>query len=119
LRVDSVRDVEDLRLGCDPLDHAVAGADEAVLETEVAQKRDEARHRSASLPASTSPSRSWVGASATTRRPKSAAIRVVCGPIVTAGTSVPSAANERAAEPEASTTRSPSGTRSGRTSTVS
>src|SRR5438045_1685334 len=34
-------DVDDLRLWCDPLDHAVTGADEVVLEPEVAQKGDE------------------------------------------------------------------------------
>jgi hypothetical protein len=46
---DSVRNVDDLRLGRDPLDDAVAGADEVVLEPEVGQERDE--HRvSATLP---------------------------------------------------------------------
>ena len=38
---DPVRDVDDLRLGRDPLDHAVARADEVVLEPEVAQEADE------------------------------------------------------------------------------
>ena len=41
LRRDPVRDVDDLRLRRDPLDHAVAGADEVVLEPEVAQEGDE------------------------------------------------------------------------------
>ena len=41
LRRDPVRDVDDLRLGRDPLDHAVAGADEVVLKPEVAQEGDE------------------------------------------------------------------------------
>jgi hypothetical protein len=38
---DPVRDVDDLHLGRDPLHHAVAGADEVVLEAEVAQEGDE------------------------------------------------------------------------------
>src|SRR5205814_10350687 len=116
---DPVRQVEELHVGRNPLDHAVAGADELVLEAEVAQERDEASHRSASLTASTSPSRSCVGASATTRRPRLVATRVVCGPIDAAGTSTPSVANERAAEPEARSTRSPSGMCCGRTRVVS
>ena len=41
LRRDPVGDVDDLRLGRDPLHHAVAGADEVVLEPEVGQERDE------------------------------------------------------------------------------
>ena len=54
--------------------------------------------------ASTSPSRSWVRASATTSSPAARAARVVCGPIETAGSGAPSARTTRAAEPEASTT---------------
>jgi hypothetical protein len=38
---DPVRDVDDLDLGRDRLDDAVAGADEIVLEPEVAQEGDE------------------------------------------------------------------------------
>ena len=41
LRRDAVRDVDDLRVGCDPLDHAVAGSDEVVSEPEVGQEGDE------------------------------------------------------------------------------
>ena len=43
-RPDSVRDVEDLRLGRDSLDHAMAGPDKVVLEPEVGEERDERRH---------------------------------------------------------------------------
>ena len=42
-RWDSVRDVDDLDLGRDPLHHAVTRADEIVLEAEVCEKGDE-RH---------------------------------------------------------------------------
>jgi hypothetical protein len=45
LRRDPVRDVDDLDLGRDRLDHAVAGTDEVVLEPEVAQKGDEHARR--------------------------------------------------------------------------
>ena len=38
---DPVRNVDDLDFGRDPLDHAVTGAYEVVLETEVAQERHE------------------------------------------------------------------------------
>ena len=38
---DAVRDVDQLRVGRDPLDHAVAGADEIVLEAEVGEEGDE------------------------------------------------------------------------------
>ncbi len=40
-RRNSVRDVDDLRVGGDALDDSVARSDEVVLEPEVAQKRDE------------------------------------------------------------------------------
>ena len=40
-RRDPVRDVDDLRLRRDPLDNAVARADEVVLQPEIAQERDE------------------------------------------------------------------------------
>jgi hypothetical protein len=40
LRRNPVCDVDDLRVGSDPLDHAVAGADEVVLQPEVGQERD-------------------------------------------------------------------------------
>ena len=50
-----------------------------------------------------------MSASASTSIPASRAARVVSGPIDTAGMPVPSAAKARAAEGEASTTRSPSG----------
>jgi hypothetical protein len=43
LRRDPVCDVDDLRLWRDPLDHAMAGADEVVLEPEVGQERDHHR----------------------------------------------------------------------------
>ena len=43
LRRDPVRDVDDLRLRRDALDHAVAGADEVVLEPEVGEEGDEHR----------------------------------------------------------------------------
>ena len=42
-RFDAVRDVDDLDIGGNPLDHTVAGTDEVVLETEVGQKGDEAK----------------------------------------------------------------------------
>ena len=41
LRRDPMGDVDDLRVRRDPLDHAVAGPDEVVLEPEVGQERDE------------------------------------------------------------------------------
>ena len=41
VRLDPVRDVDDLDLGSDPLHDAVAGADEVVLEPEVGQERDQ------------------------------------------------------------------------------
>ena len=41
VRLDPVRDVDDLDLGRDPLHHAMAGADEVVLEPEVGQERDQ------------------------------------------------------------------------------
>ena len=40
-RRNAVGDVDDLRLGRDPLHHAVTRADEVVLEPEVGQERDE------------------------------------------------------------------------------
>ena len=40
-RGDPVRDVDDLHVGRDPLDHAVTGSDEVVPQPEVAQERDE------------------------------------------------------------------------------
>jgi hypothetical protein len=82
-RRDPVRDVDDVGLGRDPLDDAVAGADEVVLEAEVGQEGDEGGN-AASLTASTRPSRSCVAASATTRKPLAQAAatiaRPVCGP---------------------------------------
>ena len=45
LRRDAVRDVEDRRVARDPLHHAVADADEVVLEPEVGQERDRSRTR--------------------------------------------------------------------------
>ena len=95
LRRDPVRDVDDLDLGRDPLDHAVAGADEVVLEPEVGQERDE--HVSATV-TNRPPRRGRRGrASRPRRRPRGrlrAPPRVVCGPIETAGMSPPSAAND-------------------------
>ena len=41
LRLDAVRDVDDLGLRRDPLHHAVAGPDEIVLKPEVGQERDQ------------------------------------------------------------------------------
>jgi hypothetical protein len=41
VRLDPVRDVDDLDLGRDPPHHAVADADEVVLEPEVGQERDQ------------------------------------------------------------------------------
>src|SRR5258708_4535300 len=112
LRGDPVREVDDLDLGRNALDHAVAGADEVVGEAEVRQERDEAmlhvRDASAST-AATRPSRSCVSASPRTVRPTLSATCVVCGPIETAGRSPPIAAYARAAEPDASTTTSPAG----------
>ena len=83
LRRDAVRDVDDLDIGRDPFDHAVTGADEIVLQAEVRQERDEARHAAAE---STRAATSWsVPASATTSSPASRAASVVWGPIVIAG----------------------------------
>ena len=91
LRLDAVRDVDDAHLGRDACDHAVTGADEIVLQPEIGEERDDG-HRAdfiRSETAATRPARSCVGASATTRRPASPAIRVVSGPIVTAGAEPP------------------------------
>ncbi len=41
LRRDPMRDVDDLGIRCEALDHAVAGADEVVLEPEIGEERDE------------------------------------------------------------------------------
>src|SRR5206468_12056492 len=104
LRRDSVRDVDDVDLRRDALHHAVAGADEVVFEAEVRQERDESRHAAAE---STRPLASRVFASATTTMPSARAAAMVCGPIEIAGTDAPSQAQARAADGEASRTRSP------------
>ena len=82
LRRNPVRHVDDLRLGRDPLDHAVACADEVVLEPEVAQEGDE---HAREVTAASRPATSCVSASATTRTPASRAAALVCGPMLTAG----------------------------------
>src|SRR4029079_16690293 len=68
LRRDAVSDVDDLDFRCDPLHHTVAGADEIILQAEVRQERNEARHAAAEF---TRPGTSCVCASATTVRPAS------------------------------------------------
>ena len=60
LRRDAMRDVDDLRLRRDPLDHAVARADEVVLKPEVAQEGDE---HAREVTAATRPATSCVSAS--------------------------------------------------------
>src|SRR4029079_18622145 len=40
-RPDAVRDVDDAGVGCDARDHPVAGADEVVLQPEVAEEGDD------------------------------------------------------------------------------
>ena len=119
LRLDPVRDVDDLDLGRDPLHHAVAGSDEVVLEPEVGQERDQ--HVRATVTNRPRRRGRRGHASSPGRRPRGRP-RVPplssAGPIVTAGMSTPSAANERAAEPDASTTTSPSGGPDGRRSRV-
>ncbi len=106
LRGNPVRHVDDLRLRRDPLDHAVAGADEVVLKPEVAQEGDE---HAREVTAASRPATSCVSASATTRTPASRAVALVCGPMLTAGSSTPSRPKARAVEADASTTRSPVG----------
>ena len=86
---DPVRDVDDLRLGRDPLDHAVAGPDEVVLQPEVAQEGDE--HGPEPIAAS-SPATSCVVASRSTSSPASRAAALVWGPMLTTGMSSPSRA---------------------------
>ena len=54
-RADPVRDVDDLRVRRDPLQHAVAGADEVVGQAEVGEERDEHQRE---LTTSSKPSRS-------------------------------------------------------------
>ena len=93
LRRDAVSDVDDLHLRCNPLHHTVAGADEVVLQAEVRQERNEARHAAAE---STRPATLCVSASATTVSPAPSAAAVVCGPIVIAGRSEPSFAQAAA-----------------------
>ena len=100
-------DVDHPRVRRDPRDDAVTGADEVVLQPEVAEKADDHASTVAGdlpthgLTAATSPSRSCVSASASTSTPASRAARVVSGPIDTAGMPVPSAAKARAADGEA------------------
>src|SRR5262245_12341999 len=106
LRRNPVRDVDDLHVGRDPLHDTVTGADEVVAQPEIRQERDEARHAAAE---STSPSTLCVFASATTLTPAARAAPVVCGPIVIAGTPERSAPQARAADADASNTRSPLG----------
>src|SRR6185503_2770217 len=126
LRRDAVRDVDDLRVRRDRLDHPVAGADEVVLKPEVGKERDhhgpgayDVRAAGAAREtASIKPSRSCRRASAMTSTPAASATRVVSGPIETAGNSSPSCASASAADAEARTTRSPSGSGSGLSPTV-
>ena len=103
---DPMRDVDDLRLRSDPLDHAVTGADEVVLKPKVAQEGDE---HAAEPIAARSPATSCVAASRTTSTPASVAACVVNGPMLIAGMSTPSRPKALAADADASTTRSPSG----------
>src|SRR5262249_59794039 len=89
-------------------------AGKAVLRAEVGEEGDVGVHRAATSwrarsTAATRPSRSCVSASTATLRPTERATRLVSGPIVTAGAAPPIHAYARAAEPEASTTTSPSG----------
>ena len=107
----------------DPLDHAVAGADEVVLEPEVGEEGDEHRlprvydaARPAARPLTAGPATATArpalecsSASATTSRPAARAAREVSGPIDTTAKPSPSAASARAAEGEVSTTRSAAG----------
>ena len=106
LRCDAVCDVDDLDVWRDPFDHAVTGADEIVLQSEVRQERDEARHAAAE---STRAATSCVLASATTSSPTRRAASVVWGPIVIAGRRGPTFPHARAADGDASRTRSPAG----------
>src|SRR5262249_41922480 len=111
LRVDPVRDIDDVSVRGDARHHAVARADEVVVEAEVGEERDD-RHPAdfiRSRTAATSPSRSCVAASTATCSPTERATREVCGPMLTAGARPPIAAYARAAEPDASTTASPAG----------
>jgi len=48
-RLDAVRDVDDLDVGGDPLDHSVARADEVVLETEVGQESEKRKAHELSI----------------------------------------------------------------------
>src|SRR5438552_3989758 len=89
LRCDAMGDVDDLGIRGNALDHTVAGAHEIVLEAEVRQERDEARHAAAE---STRPCRSCDSASATTWTPTALAAAVVCGPSEIAGPRPPARA---------------------------
>ena len=96
-RRDPVRDVDDARVGRDARDHAVARADEVVLQPEVGEEADHhgvestaprarsERRRRGRRGRSSPPRRA-------PRRPPRAAARVVSGPIETAGARDPSAA---------------------------
>ena len=90
----AVREVDDLDAGRDALHHAVAGADEVVLQSEVAEERDHGRERTTS----SRPSTSCDSATPTTSRPRPSATAAVCGPIATTGMRASVAANARAAE---------------------
>ena len=117
LRGNPVRDVDQDGLGSYASDDPVTDAREGILDAEVAQEGDDASRDAASVTARASPSRSCVVASSTTARPPRRAASVVIGPIDTQGRSTRRAANARAAEAEARTTRSPSGNDPGRSST--
>ena len=89
LRCDAVRDVDDLRVRGDAFHHTVAGADEVVLQSEIRQERNEARHAAAE---STRPCTSCDSASATISTPAACAAAVVSGPIEAAGPRPPARA---------------------------
>src|SRR5262245_45489212 len=103
LRRNPVRDVDDLGIRRDPLDHAVARADEIVLQAEIGQERDEGRHAAAE---STSPRRACDSASAATSTPRRRAAPAAGGPLEIAGPRPPARAYARAADGDASSTRS-------------
>ena len=95
LRRDPVRDVDHARVGRDPRDHAVARADEVVLEPEVGEERDHASLGGVHQIADGGDEPIEVVGRRPPRRrvsPSRRATRDVSAPIVTAGSCPPIAA---------------------------
>ena len=114
---DAVRDVDDLRVGRDPL-RSRRGTCRRSRPARPKSVRNVMNDPVESdCTASSRPSRSCDAATAATSSPCSRASASVCGPIATTGRRAPVAASARAADGDATTATSPSGA-GGRSSTV-